>query len=356
MDSYMTCFTLILIFLAILLPSSRRLRCRITRTQFLPPKIPGPVGLPIFGNWFQLGPRPQHKLCKWAKTYGDLFKIRLGQQDWIFVNSPQAVKDIFERHASTTASRAPLPVVSGLVSGGKRLFLMPRDSTSRCLRTIMQSQFAPSRLQAFEDSQEFEARLLVHRLLRDNDEGSMLFTHSQAYTLGTMLRVTYGWGVETAQQHAREAMSTKDPTFDLVRTLDDLMQDFSEITLTRPYLADVFPFFNRLPRCLQWWRRSAFTRLSLQRKLWIGFWSALVHCVDAGSSPECFRKSLLNSHRKNSSVQDIDGEQWAFLCGSESHFLSSTPSNLSRKAIFLCPCRASCRSTNRPTLLIKLKP
>jgi len=40
--------------------------------------------------------QPHQELKKWALQYGEVFKVQLGWQNWVFVNSPDAVKEIFE--------------------------------------------------------------------------------------------------------------------------------------------------------------------------------------------------------------------------------------------------------------------
>lgn len=82
-----------------------------------------PKGLqdvPLAGTGAQMGRQPQRQLQKWAFQYGDLFKVRLGREEWIYVNSPAAVKEIFDKQSQYSSSRAPSPVVSDLLSGGMR--------------------------------------------------------------------------------------------------------------------------------------------------------------------------------------------------------------------------------------------
>ena len=82
-----------------------------------------PKGLqdvPFAGNGAQMGPQPQRQLQKWAFEHGELFKVHLGREEWIYVNSPAAVKEIFDKQSQHTSSRAPSPVVSDLPSGGMR--------------------------------------------------------------------------------------------------------------------------------------------------------------------------------------------------------------------------------------------
>ncbi|CAG7730522.1 unnamed protein product [Allacma fusca] len=40
----------------------------------------GPIGLPIFGNVFQLKGGQYKQISKWAKEYGPIYQIKLGQK------------------------------------------------------------------------------------------------------------------------------------------------------------------------------------------------------------------------------------------------------------------------------------
>lgn len=59
--------------------------------------IPGPSGWPIIGIGLDLPARPRQLLNRWAAQYGDTFKVRVGWYNWVFFNSPDAVKEVFDR-------------------------------------------------------------------------------------------------------------------------------------------------------------------------------------------------------------------------------------------------------------------
>ena len=55
--------------------------------------VPGPKGLPLIGNTLEVPQsRPEKKFMEWAKEYGELFRVQIGWNDWVFVNSDVAVK------------------------------------------------------------------------------------------------------------------------------------------------------------------------------------------------------------------------------------------------------------------------
>lgn len=59
--------------------------------------INGPKGHPIFGIGLGFPPRAAHVFRKWAQEYGEIFKIRVGWYNWVVVNSPEAMREIFDK-------------------------------------------------------------------------------------------------------------------------------------------------------------------------------------------------------------------------------------------------------------------
>ena len=62
-----------------------------------PPKgyrpVPGPKGLPLIGNTLDVPQsRPEKKFMEWAREFGELYRIQMGWNDWVFVNSDVAAK------------------------------------------------------------------------------------------------------------------------------------------------------------------------------------------------------------------------------------------------------------------------
>lgn len=161
-----------------------------------PPKhyksVPGPRGLPLIGNTHQLGKAPQRQLQRWASENGELFKIRLGWENWVFVNSPEAVREIFDKQSAKTSGRMPMPVVSDLLSGENRLLLLTYGTKWRQLRTIVHKLLTPKASETYKPSQDFEAKQLLFDLATGNDDQESFYLHVRRYTTSVVLTSTYG--------------------------------------------------------------------------------------------------------------------------------------------------------------------
>jgi 3-hydroxyphenylacetate 6-hydroxylase len=67
----------------------------VYRSKIRLPRIPGPTGLPIVGNLYQLNPDPAETLHQWGKIYGGCYQIMLGTTPVVVFDSMQAARDVF---------------------------------------------------------------------------------------------------------------------------------------------------------------------------------------------------------------------------------------------------------------------
>ena len=54
--------------------------------------LPGPRGLPIFGNALQLERTRMHQIAeRWSRSYGDYFRFRIGPREILAVANPETI-------------------------------------------------------------------------------------------------------------------------------------------------------------------------------------------------------------------------------------------------------------------------
>ncbi|KAF4910983.1 Cytochrome P450 monooxygenase yanC [Colletotrichum fructicola] len=286
-----------------------------------PPKdykpVPGPRGLPLIGNTHQLGKAPQRQLQKWASENGELFKIRLGWENWVFVNSPEAVREIFDKQSAKTSGRMPMPVVSDLLSGENRLLLLTYGTKWRQLRTIVHKLLTPKASETYKPSQDFEAKQLLFDLATGNDDQESFYLHVRRYTTSVVLTSTYGRRV---------------PAWDCddMREIYQLLKDFSEAAEPGGFVADLFPPLAQIPSCLQWWRPSAIAAYNRQKKTWMRYWDELKSAVNQKKAPECFVKHFIETDFEKLGISDV---QAGFVAGSMIEAGSETTSSALNSAI-----------------------
>ncbi|KAF1842792.1 cytochrome P450 76C3 [Cucurbitaria berberidis CBS 394.84] len=264
---------------------------------------PGPSGLPILGNAHQLSRQAHQQITAWAREYGEVYKIRLGWNDWYMICSPEACKEILDKQSIHTSSRTPMPAAGDALSGGMRFLFMPYGLEWRKLRGISHKLLTPAVSATFKPSQEFEAKMLLEEVLKGADEergNGVGYTAIRRYTVSVIMTSTYGRRI---------------PDWDCneVHGIYSLMNDFSIVARPGNYLADTLPFLGNLPPRLQWWRKDLQPLFEKQANLWMSFFTSLKTQMETKQAPECFVKQFIESDYEKQGISEL---QAAFLAGS----------------------------------------
>ncbi|KAF2874787.1 cytochrome P450 [Massariosphaeria phaeospora] len=308
-------------------------------TNRLPPgtiAAPGPPGLPLIGNTHQLGAQPHRQIQQWAAQYGEMFKIRLGWNDWYMLCSPEAVKEVLDRQSAHSSSRAPMPVASEALSGGMRFLFMPYGPEWRTLRGISHKLLTPSMSATFKPSQDWEARMMLEEVLMGYEEegeaaerGTEVgYKAVRRYTVSVIMTSTYGKRIPTWECNE-------------VGEISGIMQDFSAVASPSAYLADTIVPLGQLPTRLQWWRKGLKPLFDRQANLWMSLWTSLKTQMDTKQAPECFVKQVIES---NYAAQGVSELQAAFLAGSLIEAGSETTSAAINTAILYLAATPSARA------------
>ncbi|KAJ9483385.1 hypothetical protein VN97_g10023 [Penicillium thymicola] len=274
-----------------------------------PPK--GLRDVPDAGDTSRLGVHPQRQLQKWAREHGELFRIRLGREQWIYINSPAAVKEIFDKQSHHSSSRAASPVVSDILSGGMRFLLMPYTPHWRKLRAIVHKLLTPKSSNTFIPSQEFEAKQLLWDILTDNENQENFYMHIRRYTTSVVMTSTYGRRI---------------PVWDCedIREIYGLMDEFSKAVTPGKYMAETLPVLTKLPAWMQWWRKEALRSFNRQAAIWMKYWTGLMTQMDQGQAPECFVKQFIETDYEKNNISEL---QASFVAGTMIEAGSETTSS-----------------------------
>ena len=101
--------------------------------------LPGPRGLPVFGNALQFEPGANHAVFeRWAREYGPLFRFRFGKVTAIGVSEP-ALMTALLRHRPVELARSPR--ISTLIEelGFRGLFTAEGERWRRQRRLVMRA-------------------------------------------------------------------------------------------------------------------------------------------------------------------------------------------------------------------------
>ena len=103
----LTCLTTLLLALLVIVKLSRR-------SSSGQKTLPGPWGLPWIGNALSFPGGDLHEICRmWADKYGGVFEFYVFNQQYIVVNSYEAVKEVLVVRGKSFGGRIPWKLRKG---------------------------------------------------------------------------------------------------------------------------------------------------------------------------------------------------------------------------------------------------
>nr|VWO99444.1 N/A [Ganoderma boninense] len=156
------------------------------------PLPPGPPGLPILGNLFDI-PKdvPWETYRQLNREYGNIISLRVMDQTIVVIDDMKIAVELFERRSAIYSSR-PASNVVALSGWTQSLPLMPYGQWWRSHRRMFWQRFHPGVVSRQFPLQEDAVRMLLSRLL----DTPQHFSEHVRYTLSAaMVKSTYGVNV-----------------------------------------------------------------------------------------------------------------------------------------------------------------
>ncbi|KAK8453934.1 hypothetical protein SEVIR_5G366500v4 [Setaria viridis] len=201
---------------------------------------PGPVPVPIFGNWLQVGDDLNHRnLAALARRFGDIFLLRMGQRNLVVVSSPPLAREVLHTQGVEFGSRTRNVVFDIFTGKGQDMVFTVYGDHWRKMRRIMTVPFFTNKVvQQYRAGWEAEAAAVVDDVRADPSaatEGVVLRRRLQLMMYNNMYRIMFD----------RRFESMDDPLFLRLRALNGersrLAQSFEYnygdfIPILRPFL------------------------------------------------------------------------------------------------------------------------
>ncbi|KAJ7509055.1 cytochrome P450 [Mycena galericulata] len=272
------------------------------------PRPPGPRGLPIVGNLFQLSEDSWHIFTAWKSKYGPVVHINIGRQEVIILNTYEAAAELLEKRSAIYSGRPRLYVAGQILTNNLFFSFLGYGDLWRKMRKAAQPKFGKDGVKDFHRIQETEAALLVRDLLQTPGgwEDHFLRTATSA-----VMSATYG---------TSPVKSTTEP---MIVGILEFTQAVLRAAFVDSALVDGFPLFEYLPAWLAPWKRDAQRASTKFSQLFDTLYDeAKVRATNGDTGPS-LATSLV---RREDSLQMSDKQlAWiaaAFAAGSET--LSST--------------------------------
>ncbi|KAM1494626.1 hypothetical protein TB2_028657 [Malus domestica] len=141
---------------------------------------PGPMPVPVFGNWLQVGDDLNHRnLSDLARKFGDCFLLRMGQRNLVIVSSTELAKEVLHTQGVEFGSRTRNVVVDIFNGKGQDMVFTVYGEHWRKMRRIMTVPFFTNKVvQQYRHGWESEAAAVVEDVKK----------HPEAANSGMVLR------------------------------------------------------------------------------------------------------------------------------------------------------------------------
>lgn len=262
--------------------------------------IPGPRTNRFYGLGLKLPPNAAALFREWANEYGELFRVRVGWYNWVVISSPEAVREILEKQAVSTSSKAPSPLGHDVVTGGMRMPTMPYGPRWRAQRSVVRHITSVPMTKEFIPSQEFETKQLLFDLANDNGNQRNFYMHMRRFAFSIILTNTFGRRVRHIDHpDVHNAMRS---------------QAILRKTLPPYFIVDEFPPLQRLPEWLQPGRKEAEACAKEVLEIKMNLWRSLEKQYEAGAAPTCYGREIL-ANKQSWYDQGLTDEDLAWVAG-----------------------------------------
>ncbi|KAJ7445117.1 cytochrome P450 [Mycena latifolia] len=200
-----------------------------------PPLPPGPPGLPIIGNFFDL---PTHSpwltFAGMGEKWGDITSIRVLGKTMIIVNSLKVAEDLLESKGANFSDRPVIQMGGEMVGFRNVITLTQYGDRVRKQRRLFHQLFGTTKaIERFLPLHIKEIRRLLTYLSR-NPEGAL--KGIQRATGSIVLRIAYGYEI------------TEDPDNDRFLEMFDMRADiFARSTQQAAFLVNFLPLLRYWP-------------------------------------------------------------------------------------------------------------
>ncbi|CAF0888894.1 unnamed protein product [Adineta steineri] len=209
----------------------------------------GPRPWPIVGNLLQLGYRPYETIYRWSKMskYGPIFRLRLGSQTVVVLNSAEVIREALHDHSEAFAGRPYLYIINETLHG-KGVISAPygrefNDHKKFLIKNF--NRFGRRRRSSLESGCLDEIRLVAEKLREKQ---------TSPFHIGNMLSQISGNNICTL------TFGRYFETMDITSLFDKLNENFNDtatiacfnfLPFTRRFKTNIFDNVNDSNRVIQ---------------------------------------------------------------------------------------------------------
>ncbi|KIM35577.1 hypothetical protein M413DRAFT_347955, partial [Hebeloma cylindrosporum] len=248
------------------------------------PLPPGPRGLPVLGNIFQIPKFQWFKYTEWQKEFGPIFSLNFAGNPVVVLNSHEVAADLLDRRSNTYSSRPRFIMASEILTGGIFIAFSVYGDLWRKLRKAGHEGLNIRAAEKYQPLQEVEAAAMVIGLMKEPDHWD---DHLRRTAASTVLSAVYGW----------PPIESKDDP--LVTRINDLMHRLIRAALPGAYLVEIFPVMKRLPAWIAPWKKWGLDWYKKDSEMFQGFYDGVAKSVREGDFKPSFTSSLVERQEEH---------------------------------------------------------
>ncbi|KAF5379372.1 hypothetical protein D9615_006583 [Tricholomella constricta] len=212
------------------------------RKRSLPP---GPRGLPIVGNMFDM-PK-DYEWEHWAKhkdLYGPISTVNVLSTRVIIINDLQTAIDLLETKSSIYSNRPTFPFAGEFIGWNRQMILSQYDDRFRLMRKYVKAYIGTkSAIVPHKPVQEIETKYFLARIL---ENPSSVIENIRRSAGSIFLKLSHGYTIDTSGPDT------------LVELVENASKEFHTATLPGEWLIDSIPWMRYLPK---WWPGQHFKKI-----------------------------------------------------------------------------------------------
>ncbi|KIM35765.1 hypothetical protein M413DRAFT_32229 [Hebeloma cylindrosporum] len=248
------------------------------------PLPPGPRGLPILGNIFQI-PRLQWlKYTEWQKEFGPIFSLNFAGKPVVVLNNHEVAGELLDRRSNIYSSRPRFVMAGEILAGGLSIGFTEYGELWKKFRRAGHDGLNIRTSENYQAGQEIEAAMLVVALVTDPDHWD---DHLKRTAASAVLAAVYGWA---------PVQSKDDP---IVTRINEIMERLMLAALPGAYMVDIFPIMKRLPTWIAPWKKWGLEWQKKDTDMFQGFYDGVAKTLDEGDAKPSFSSSLIERKEKH---------------------------------------------------------
>ncbi|GJE96514.1 cytochrome P450 [Phanerochaete sordida] len=212
---------------------------------------PGPPGLPVVGNFFDV---PKH--YAWVRFWelgqqlgSDVVHLQVLGTHIVVLNSAKAVRDLLEKRSNIYSDRDYSVMIHELTGNDRNIVFMQYGEQWRAHRKLLHQHFRPQVVSQYHAAQTKGVRGLLRSLL---DAPEAFTQHIRFMAGATALDVVFAMDVKPG-----------DP---IIKIAEDAVTVGTEVVMAGVHLVDMLPILKHLP---SWLPGGAFKRKAAEWKVMV---------------------------------------------------------------------------------------